>query len=344
MSQRVMNILSSFSPKIEIYSIDEAFVDVSGMKYVSLNAYGHRIRKTIFQYTGLPVGVGVASTKVLAKLANKISKKFVDVNQNVYCIDSEEKRIKALKWAKVNMIWGIGRQHSKRLQRIGVDTAYDFTQLPVEWVRRNMTVVGVRIWDELQGRSRIDLQTIPKLKKMIGTAKSFGKKLEDMGMISEACSYYISEVSELLRNQNSCASYLHVFLHTNYFSAVDEQYTNSITVTLSVPTCDTFTLISEAKKALDAIYKPGYRYKKVGVCLSGIIPREYVQGNLFSPPSKLHKGNLLKTFDALNRKYGKSTVFSGLVGTRVEEWELVKRDRSPRYTTQWGELLRVSSE
>ena len=344
MSQRVMNILHRFSPEVEIYSIDEAFVDLSGMRYISLEAYGHRMRKTIYQYTGLPVGVGIAPTKVLAKLANKISKKFADVNRNVYCIDSEEKRIKALKWAGVNMIWGIGRQHSKRLKRIGVHTAYDFTQLPVDWVRRNMTFVGVRIWDELQGRPRIDFQTEPKLKKMIGTAKSFGKKLEDLEMISEACAYYISEVSELLRNQNSCASHLHVFLHTNYFSAVDEQYSRNITVTLTVPTCDTFTLITEANKALRAIYKPGYRYKKVGVCLRGIVPREYVQGNLFSPPSKLNRGSLLKTFDALNRKYGKSTVFSGMVGTRVEEWELVKKDRSPRYTTQWKELLKVRSE
>lgn len=342
MSQRVMNILKFFSPQVEIYSIDEAFVDVSGMKYVSLNAYGHRIKETIYQYTGLPVGVGIAPTKVLAKLANKISKKYADVNRNVFCIDTEEKRIKALKWARVKMVWGIGSKHAKRLQNIGVYTAYDFTQLPEEWVRKNMTVVGVRIWNELQGRSCIEFKTMPKPKKGIGTAKSFGKKLEDFGMISEACSYYISEVSEVLRNQKSCATYLQVFLHTNYFSARDKQYSNSITVTLGVPTCDTFTLISEAKRALKAIYKPGYRYKKVGVCLSGIIPREYVQGNLFYHPSRFDKSQLLKTFDALNRKYGKATLFSGLVGTRVKEWELIKEDRSPRYTTQWEELLKVS--
>ena len=343
MSQRVMNILSAFSPQVEIYSIDEAFVDVSGMKYFSLNQYGHQMKDAIFEYTGLPVGVGIAATKVLAKLANRISKKRVSENQGVFVIDSEEKRIEALKWATIKMIWGIGSKHAKRLKKIGIFTAYEFTQLPEEWVRKNMTVVGVRIWNELKGQPSIKFKTMPKPKKGIGTSKSFGKKIEDLGMIQEACSYYISEVSEVLRNQKSCATYLQVFLHTNYFSDRDKQYSNSITVTLSIPTSDTFVLISEAKKALDAIYKPGYRFKKVGVCLSGIIPREYVQGNLFVAAPQCDKKELMNVFDMMNRKYGKSTLFSGLVGTRVKEWELIKEDRSPRYTTQWNELLKVKA-
>ena len=343
MSQRLMNILSAFSPQVEIYSIDEAFVDVSGMEYFSLNQFGHQMKDTIFGYTGLPVGVGIAPTKVLAKLANRISKKRVSENQGVFVIDSEEKRIEALKWATIKMIWGIGSKHAKRLKKIGIFTAYEFTQLPEEWVRKNMTVVGVRIWNELKGQPSIKFKTMPKPKKGIGTSKSFGKKIEDLGMIQEACSYYISEVSEVLRNQKSCATYLQVFLHTNYFSDRDKQYSNSITVTLSIPTSDTFVLISEAKKALDAIYKPGYRFKKVGVCLSGIIPREYVQGNLFVAAPQCDKKELMNVFDMMNRKYGKSTLFSGLVGTRVKEWELIKEDRSPRYTTQWNELLKVKA-
>lgn len=343
MSQRVMNILRAFSPQVEIYSIDEAFVDVSGIKHLSLDNYGHQMKDKIYQYTGLPVGVGIAPTKVLAKLANKISKKKVSENNGVFVIDSEEKRIEALKWADVKTVWGIGSKHAKRLKKIGIFTAYEFTQLPEEWIRRNMTVVGVRIWNELKGIPSIEFKTIPKPKQGIGTAKSFGKKLEDLGMIQEACSYYISEVSEVLRNQKSCATYLQVFLHTNYFSDRDKQYSNSITVTLSIPTSDTFVLISEAKKALSAIYKPGYRFKKVGVCLSGIIPREYVQGNLFVPPQRWDKNELMSVFDKVNRKYGKSTLFSGLVGTRVKEWELIKEDRSPRYTTQWGELLNLKA-
>ena len=173
MSQRVMNILSAFSPQVEIYSIDEAFVDVSGMEYLSLNQYGHQMKDTIFQYTGLPVGVGIAPTKVLAKLANKISKKRVSENKGVFVIDSEEKRIEALKWATIKTVWGIGSKHAKRLKNIGIFTAYEFTQLPEEWVRKNMTVVGVRIWNELKGIPSIEFKTMPKPKQGIGTAKSF---------------------------------------------------------------------------------------------------------------------------------------------------------------------------
>ena len=343
MSQRVMSILQSFSPEVEIYSIDESFLNLSGIKHVSLEAYGHQIKDKIFRYTGLPVGVGIAPTKALSKIANKIAKKCTAQCNNVYVIDTEEKRIKALKWTKIRDVWGIGRKHAKRLKNKGVFTAYDFTQMPSKWVHKNMSVVGLRLWKELQGETCLEIQLAPKPKKGIATAKSFGKKLEDIGLIEEACSYYISEVSEVLRNQNSCAKYLQVFLHTNYHSTVDKQYSKSITVTLPVATNDTFALIVEAKSALNKIYKSGYRYKKVGVFLTGIVPQENVQGNLFYQPTNSNKKKLLAVVDMLNNKYGKSTVFSGLVGTRVEQWELIKKERSPRYTTQWKELLKVSS-
>lgn len=342
MSQRVMNILQLFSPKVEVYSIDEAFIDLSGMKNISLELYGQNIKNTIYQYTGLPVGVGIASTKVLAKLANKIAKKYSSKTNHVFIIDSKKKRIKALQWAKVKDIWGIGSKHTKRLQNIGVFTAYDFTQVPEGWVKKNLSIVGVRIWKELQGIACMQMVTTPRPKKGIGTAKSFGKKIESLTMIQEACSYYISEVSEVLRHQKSCASYLQVFLHTNYHSNVDKQYSNSITVKLPIPTSNTFVLILEAKKALDRIYKSGYRYKKVGVHLSGIVPQSHVQGNLFYTYIN-DNPKLMQVVDVINRKYGKSTVFSGLVGTRVSDWELIKKERSPRYTTQWREILRMNS-
>lgn len=343
MSQRVMNILETFSPQVEVYSIDEAFVDFEGMDYLNLQSYGQQIKETIFKYTGLPVGVGIAPTKVLAKLANKISKK-VEKHAHVYIIDSDAKRIEALKWAKVDDVWGIGRKHATRLKNKGVFTAYDFTQLPLAWVRKEMTVVGERLWREMQGESCLDFTVIPKKKKAIGTAKSFGKKLEDLERIEEACAYYISEVAEVLRAQNSCATYVQVFVMTNYYSTVDKQYSKSIVATMPLPTNNTFALITEARKALHKIYQPGYRYKKVGVNLSGIIPQEYVQGNLFTTPPKIQHPNISKVFDALNMKYGKSTVASALIGARVHEWELIKKERSPRYTTQWGELLTLSSK
>lgn len=343
MSQRVMNILGTFSPNVEVYSIDEAFVDLSGMKNTSLMKYGHEIKDAIFKNTGLPVGVGIAHTKGLAKLANRMSKKISDSN-HVFVIDSEEKRVEALKWCKIGDVWGIGRKHAERLKNIGVFDAFQFTETPLQWVRKEMTVVGERTWRELKGEPCKEFVMLPPPKKGIGTAKSFGVKLTDLGLIEEACAYYISEVSEVLRAQKSCATYVQVFIITNYHSNVDQQYSNSRTITLDIPTNDTFKLISAARKALIEIYKPGYRYKKVGVNLTGIIPQDYVQGNLFHQPSTLNNEKLIKTFDAINRKFGKATISSGLVGTRVNEWELIKKERSSRFTTQWGELLKISSK
>lgn len=340
MSQRVMNCLSQFSPEVEVYSIDEAFINLEGMQHLCLHSYGQQIKHTIYKQIGLPVGVGIAPTKVLAKLANKIAKK-VEQHQHVYVIDNNYKRIEALKWVKIGDVWGIGKQHAKRLKDVGVFTGYDFTQLPLSWVRKEMTVVGERLWREMRGESSLNFTTLPKKKKGIGTAKSFGQKLEDLERIEEACAYYISEVAEVLRAQQSCASYIQVFVHTNYHSSIDKQYANSVVATMPVPTNNTFALITEARKALRKIYKPGYRYKKVGVNLTGIIPQEYVQGNLFEHPPKISNPNLIKVFDALNMKYGKSTVASAMIGTRISEWELVKKERSPRYTTQWGELLTI---
>lgn len=340
MSQRVMNLLKEFSPLVEVYSIDEAFLDLSGMRYIDFSDYGMLMKCRIFQQTGLPVGVGIAPTKVLAKLANRIAKKIPHFD-HVYVMDTEEKRLESLKWCKIEDVWGIGKKHAQRLRDIKVTTAYDFTQLPMAWVRQYMTVTGERLWRELRGESCMGIMEGPPPKKGIGTAKSFGKKLESIERIEEACAYYISEVSEILRTQKSCATYVQVFLQTNYHSNIDKQYFNSQTLTLEIPTNNTFELISVARKALLSIYKSGYRYKKVGVNLSGIIPQKYVQGNLFQKPSRFMGTGLFSLLDSLNKKYGKFTVASAMIGTHVSEWELVKKERSPRYTTQWNELLEI---
>ncbi|MCM4157165.1 Y-family DNA polymerase [Gramella sp. AN32] len=342
MSQRVMNILGTFSPFVEVYSIDESFVELSGMEYVDLRNYGKAIKDKVFRYTGLPVGVGIAPTKVLAKLANRMAKK-EEKYDHVVVIDTEEKRIDALKKTKIGDVWGIGRKHAKRLQENKIFTAFEFVEkLTVTWVRKEMSVVGERLWRELRGEPCLEFTTLPAPKKGIGTAKSFGKRLEDFSLIEEACAYYISEVSEVLRAQASCASYIQVFVHTNYHSEIDKQYSKSCTVTLPIPTNNTFLLVTEARNALHRIYKKGFRYKKVGVNLSGIIPEKYVQGNLFEISPKISNPLLMKVFDDLNNKYGKSTVASAATGTRKKEWELIKEQRSSRYTTQWDEILKIS--
>ncbi|MBU2996089.1 Y-family DNA polymerase [Cellulophaga baltica] len=342
MSKRVINILKTFSPRVEIYSIDESFLDLSTIPEESLEAYSHLIKDTIFKHTGLPVGVGVAKTKVLSKLANRIAKK-VETNNHVCIINTEKQRIEALKWCAIKDVWGVGRKHSERILKIGAASAYDFTKVPLAWVRKEMTVVGERTWRELRGEPAMEFVVNVKKKKAIGTAKSFGKKLKNLDIIEEACSYYVGEVTEVLRAQQSCASAINVSITTNYHSNRDKQYSNSITVQLNTPTNDTFLLIKEAKKALHLIYRSGYVYKKVGVNLLGIIPEDYVQANLFEAPSA-SKSKLTKVVDSLNIKYGKSKVSSALVGTRIKEWELIKEERSPRYTTQWKELLILKSK
>ncbi len=341
LSDRVMNVLREFSPEVEVYSIDEAFVNLTGFEHLDLKKYGSTIKEKVERDTGIPVGVGIAPTKVLAKLANRLSKK-IERLKYVCVIDTDEKRIKALEWAETKDIWGLGKKHQERLAKVGVFTALQFTELPLSWVRKEMTVVGERLWRELRGESCIVFETLPRKKKGIGTAKSFGKRLTDLATIQEACAYYISEVSEVLRSQKSCASKLQIFLTTNYHSLYDRQYRDSIVIQLDIPTNDSFKLISEGKKALDRIYKEGYRYKKVGVNVLDIVPQDYVQGNLFETNSEV-SNTLIKTFDAINNRFGKSTVSSGLAGTTSskKEWELIKEERSPRYTTQWDSLLEI---
>ncbi|WP_026838024.1 Y-family DNA polymerase [Gillisia sp. JM1] len=344
MSQRVMNILMDFSPAVEVYSIDESFLNLEGIKNIDYRKYGLSIRNRILKNTGLPVGVGIAPTKVLAKVANKIAKNATNLN-NVFVIDTEEKRESALKKTNIKDVWGIGRAHVKTLNKINIYTALDFTQLPSSWVLKNMKIVGLRIWHELRGKSCLQINELPKTKKAIGTAKSFGKRIESFEMISEACAFYIGEVSEVLRQQNSCASFVHVFLHTNYHSKSDKQYSNGVTLTLPVPTSDTLLLTSYAHEALKNIYKAGYRYKKVGVNLSGLVPKEYVQVNLFEPEMHANKEGLWEVIDQLNFKYGKSTIQSAHAGFSEsrKEWELIKAHRSSRFTTQWDELLKIST-
>ena len=309
------------------------------IEVAKLEDFGHRIRETLMRETGLPVGVGIARTKVLAKLANKMAKKRPD-NAQVCVLDTEDKRIKALQTCAIGKVWGIGKQHQGRLEHIGVSTALDFTQLPLAWVRREMTVVGERIWRELRNETAMEFTLEPKKKKGIGTAKSFGKKLVDIGLIEEACAYYVTEVTEVLRSQQSLATSLNVFLTTNYHSDYDRQYSNSVTIELPLPTNNTFELIAEAKKGLHQIFKPGFRYKKVGVNLLGIVPEDYIQGNLFHEKGS-DKNKINASIDFLNQRFGKAKVGSGMLGKRMKQWELIKEERSPRFTTQWSEILKI---
>ncbi len=341
MSNRVMRTLDAFSPHIEVYSIDEAFLKLEGFEHLDLTNYALKIKNTIKQHTGMPVGVGIAPTKALAKLANHISKKFRDRLQNVYVIDTEEKRIKALKWLRIGDVWGIGRAHKKRLQQKGVYTAYQFTQLSDSLVRKEMSVVGLRLKHELEGKSCLKLEEIRPKKKAIGTAKSFGKKLSSYELISEGLSYYVSECAVKLRKQKSCTQQMMIFLHTNQFSHFDRQYYKNLVVALPQATNSTIELVKYANKALKVIFKEGLRYKKVGVLLTGLAPENEIQGNLFYTIDTEKHHKIMKSLDTINHKMGKATVQVASNGTNRRKWKIKQEQLSPKYTTSWNDLLSV---
>ena len=343
MSRRVMNTLKMFSPLVEEYSIDESFVDLSYSPNKDYNAMGRNIKYTVEKNTGIPVGVGIAKTKSLAKLANKFAKKIPE-NRDVYVVDTEEKRIHLLTNLKVKDIWGIGKKHTEKLQKNGINTALEFANMPVSWVRKELTIVGERLWRELNNESCLHLINLPEAKQGIGTAKSFGKKITDYSLIQEACSYYVAEVADLLRQQNSSASQIEVSIQTNYQNTHDNQYQNKILITLDSPSNSTIKLTKEALKGLKQIYKSGYRYKKVGVNLLQLVPDNEIQTNLFEVKSKSESKEITDVIDALNNKFGKNKVKIATVGNREKEWALIKEHRSPRFTTQWDELLTIGKK
>ena len=340
MSRRVMDTLKSFSHLVEEYSIDESFIDLSHYKDEDIEAIAHTIKDVVFKNTGIPVGVGVANTKSLAKMANKFAKKIPE-NNNVYVVNNDEKRKYLLQKATIKDIWGIGKKHTIRIENTGKKTALDFANMEVAWVRKEMTVIGERLWRELNNLPCLELTRLPNAKKGIGTAKSFGKKLTDYGLIEEACSYYVAEVADLLRQQHSAANQIEISLTTNYHSDFDKQYKNKILITLDSPTSSTIKLTKQALLGLKKIYKSGYRYKKVGVNLLHLVPQDQVQLNFFEPLENLEHKKLTHVIDNLNSKFGKNKVKVATVGNREKEWALIKEHRSPRFTTQWDELLTI---
>ena len=343
MTHRVMEPLRTFSPLVEEYSIDESFVDVSQYPENKLHEIATKIKDAVFKNTGIPVGVGIAKTKSLSKIANKFAKKIPE-NKGVYVVDSEEKRIHLLTKTSLKDVWGIGRKHAIRISNTGAKTALDFANMPLPWVRKEMTVVGERLWRELNNHPCLEMTTLPDIKKGIGTAKSFGQKLTDYHLIEEATSYYVAEVADLLRQQGSAATCIEVFLQTNFFSKNENQYFKNIFITLDSPTNNTIKLTKEAIKGLKAIYKPGFRYKKVGVHLHHLVSENELQMSLFHQEHKIENARLSKAMDVINSKYGKNKVKLATVGNREKEWALVKEHRSPRFTTQWDELLTIGKK
>jgi DNA polymerase V len=339
MSSRVMTILGEYTPDIEIYSIDEAFLKFDGFdKYYNLDEYGQAIHKRILRGTGIPVSIGFAPTKALAKLANRIAKKFPERCSNVYVMDTDDKRIKALRWLKVEDVWGIGRAHAARLNRIKVFTAYDFTQLPDDWVRKNMSVVGLRLKHDLEGRVTIGKEEV-KAKQNIACTRSFEKMLTEYAPIKERIATYAGSVAEKLRHEKSHTNMICVFLQTNPFRKDLPMYNPSICWPTGFPTNSSLELIRMAQQALECIYKPGYHYKKAGVIVMSITPEASHQLNLFTGSNPKHR-QAMEAIDKVNRSAGRKVIrFGGQSMGRV--WKMKQEKLSPCYTTRLSDLLTI---
>ena len=341
MSSRVMNILSTYTPEIEIYSIDEAFLKFKGFDLFNLEEYGIQIQRTVTKNTGIPISVGFAPTKALAKVANKIAKKFPERTKSVYVIDTEEKRIKALKWTKNGDVWGSGRQHTKRLQAKQIFNAFQFTQLPDEWVRKEMAVVGLRLKHELEGKPTLNLE-MPKSKKMIATTRSFEKpmtKLEDM---AERVATFTASCAQKLRKQNSHCNMIMVFVHTNYFRKDQPQYSRNIVIKTDFPTNSTIVLNHYAQIGLKAIFKEGYHYKKAGVIVMGLTPNSETQLSLFNTSNPKHQP-LMSVIDKLNQSYGTNKI-KFATQSLGRQWKMKQEKLSPSYTTKIKEIITIKAE
>jgi DNA polymerase V len=338
MSMRVMNTLSMYCPDIEVYSIDEAFMKFDGYENFNLSEYGAAMSRMVHKNTGIPVSIGIAPTKALAKLANRIAKKYPKETKTAYVMDTEEKRIKALKWLKVEDVWGIGRQHAKRLHAINVKTAYDFTLLTDEYVSKEMSVVELRLKHDLCGIATIQTE-VKKPKKNIATTRSFEKNYTTFDELKERVSTFSVSCAEKLRRQKSCCSALMVFVQTNRHNANLPQYGQSIVVKLPFATNSSLEISQFAIEGLQKIFKKGYAYKRAGVIIMDFCPEGETQRSLFENTNPRHKA-LMEVMDKINSSMGQQKV--KLATQDLDRvWKMKQEKLSPRYTTKFSEMIEV---
>ncbi len=336
MSNRVMEILSRWVPEIEVYSIDECFLNFHGMK-TDLARYGQRMVRYAQDATGIPVSMGIAPTKTLCKIANRFAKKYPGY-KGCCVIDTDEKRIRALRMTDIGDVWGIGRQHRRRLEKMNVRTAYDFTLLPRGWVRKEMTVVGERMWRELNGEPCIEMSLEPSPKKMIMSSKSYGKNIGDYRTVSQSVADFAVRVAKKLREQNSCAAKIGVFILSNPHREDLGRHNASYQMTLPVPTNSSLEINKYAQSLLKVIYKPGIpNYKKAGVWADKLVPANQVAGNLFYRLDAGKHERLMQAMDRLNR-YERNRVMIGAQGTD-HQWKISRNRLSPYYTTRISDVI-----
>jgi len=341
LSQRVMDTLKTFSPSVEIYSIDEAFINFNRFDETTLNDYGKSIVKTIKKNIGIPVSLGIAPTKTLAKVASKLCKKYPKLEGCCFMHHPED-ITKVLTKFPVEDIWGIGRRFTKMLKANNILTAEQFRQLSPEWVKAKMSVTGLRTWKELHGEPCIPFGYIIPDKQSICISRSFAKEINSIEQLTEIVATFVSMAAEKLRKQHSLTRQMQIFILTNPFHTDKEQHREGKLITLPVPTNSTFEMTNHATNALKELYKKGYGYKKAGVILYEISPDTGIQNILFDNIDRQKHASIMHTMDNLNDHYGKNTVSVGTQGSG--KIPAHQENLSPRYTTHWDEIMIVKVE
>ncbi|WP_309609880.1 Y-family DNA polymerase [Flavobacterium sp.] len=340
-SSRVMNILKQFSPNVEIYSIDEAFLNFDGMEISSYEEYGMQMKDRVQKWLSLPISIGFAPTKVLSKVANRIVKKYPIRTNGIYIIDTDEKRIKALKWTKIEDVWGIGSRLAKKLRLINVNTAFDFIQPKYEsWIKREMGVIGMRLKSELEGRSVLNIEELIVTKKSIAITRSFEKKLTNLDDLKERVSTFGTVCAEKLRKQNSCCYSIIVMLVKDKHQY--KSYYSSTIETLPFATNSNITISNLAVKMIEKIFEPNQIYQKAGVIVTQISPQDQKQLNLFEEENPKHQ-KLMEVIDAVHKKVGQRKIRLGNQDLQ-RTWKMRQNHLSKNFTTDIKDIIEVKCQ
>ena len=341
MSTRFMSVLEQFSPKLEVYSIDEAFVALSGFPEDSLYAIGRDMKQRVFQWTGLPIGVGISTTKTLAKLANYAAKKFpatggvVDLTSPI-----RQKRLMAI--TPVGEVWGVGRRIGKRLEAAGIHTSAQLANANRQWIKKQFSVVLERTVCELQGEYCIPWEEgVAANKHQIMCSRSFGHRVTTKQELHAALASFICRACEKLRNQNQYATEAIVFIRTDPFKDNLPQTGRSIKLTASSPTSDNAVWLQQLPQALDVMFQEGYEYKKAGFALMDLCSGQGFQGDLLTAASNPENSRMMSVLDAINQRFGSQTLRPASVGFESQQWHMNQQALSPCYTTQWQDIIKV---
>jgi DNA polymerase V len=339
LSNRVMKILEGFTPNVEVYSIDEAFLNFDGMKISDYHSYGLQMKKRVQKWIGIPVCIGFAETKALSKVANKIAKKYQERTKGIYVIDTDEKRVKALKWTKIEDVWGIGFRLTKKMQARNILTAYDFTLPQNEgFIKKEMGVVGIRLKYELEGKSVLEME-VPTDKKTIAITRSFDGNITTFDEMKERVSTFATVCAEKLRKQNSCCHGVILYLRKDKYKIEQQRYNFYKMETIPFASNSSITISALAVKMLKEIFEEGAIYKKAGVIVTELIPENQKQLHLFEEENPKHL-KLMQVIDAYHKKTGERKIRLGNQDLQ-KTWKMKQNHLSNKYTTDFKEILEI---